>query len=453
MIRYLFPKCFEMSDEMSFIALALFFLLLVSLCYAETGYFLHISDLHMDSMYKPGTSRDKRCVAGEGDAPSVVTYDCDISYDAVRGFLEKLKIDYPSPDFILYTGDTNAHYVDVGYATEYTKEDIYTVLKDGMTIMSDVYPGVPIYPIHGNHDNYPCNLISLEESGNEHLSGIADTFVGYIPDESVEMFRQKGYYTADINDTLRVIATTSDYWVSSNLYVLMTGGEFDHDILDNFEAELKKMREENKKAVWIGHQPLGHAETSYKDMEILPLIWKRLVPILEEYSDVLSFGSFAGHTHKNSYRIMMDKNNAPASVQYTTTSLGDYSNQNGGCNVFLYDKDTYKMLDVIMAYIKTDESNKAGEVLIDYFPSFIEEFGLPDLSATSLMDLYKSNVASKTGGSFEGYLARLFTNYQPKNVSNGLWGTVACGSGPIDEDNYQACYASLSSGKPFDYQQ
>lgn len=428
-------------------------LLLATLCLADTGYFLHISDLHMDSMYRSGTSRKERCVDGEGDAPSVLTYDCDISYGAVRDFLEKLKIHYPSPDFILYTGDTNAHYVDFGYATEYTKEDIYTVLKDGMTIMSSVYPGVPIYPIHGNHDNYPCNLISLNEDGDEHLSGVADTFVGYIPDESVEMFRQKGYYTADINETLRVIATTSDYWISSNLYVLMTGGEYDHDLLDNFEAELKKMREENKKGIWIGHQPLGHSETSYGDMAILPVPWKRLDAILKEYTDVLSFGSFAGHTHKNSYRIIMDKNNAPAAVQYTTTSVGDYDSQNGGCNVFIYDKDEYKIIDEIMAYIKTEESNEAGEVVIDFFPSFIEEFGLPDLSAESLMELFKSNVSSKKDSSFEKYLARLYTNYQPENVSNGLWGTAACGSGPVDESIYQECYATLSSGEPYTYHQ
>eukprot|EP00766_Chilomastix_caulleryi_P005595 gnl/Chilomastix_caulleri/717.p1 GENE.gnl/Chilomastix_caulleri/717~~gnl/Chilomastix_caulleri/717.p1 ORF type:complete len:320 (+),score=77.24 gnl/Chilomastix_caulleri/717:115-1074(+) len=318
-------------------------------------------------------------------------------------------------------------------------------------MMAKAFPGVPIYPIQGNHDNYPCDIFPFNAEGDEHLAKLGDVMGKYIPSESAETFRQHGYYTADIDDRLRIIATTTDFWLSSNFYAVTTGGEYDHGLLDNFEFELQKMRQENKIGVWIGHHPLGHGETSYGDISILPIPWRRLDSILHEFGDVLTFGSFAGHTHKNSYRVILNNDKQPVANQFTTTSVGDYSNQNGGCNVFKYNPNTHIVEDLFTLYINTDESNIKGEIVLEEFPPFVADMGIPDLSPESMIELFRLNTSSKEGETIKKYSARLFTNYQLSTLTNSLWATIACGSGPLDEDTYQDCYASLSNGIPYVY--
>lgn len=55
-------------------------------------------------------------------------------------------------DYILWTGDLPPHDV-----WNQTKEENLKILQDTVKQMSDMFPGVPIFPALGNHESAPVN--------------------------------------------------------------------------------------------------------------------------------------------------------------------------------------------------------------------------------------------------------------------------------------------------------
>lgn len=55
-------------------------------------------------------------------------------------------------DYILWTGDLPPHDV-----WNQTKEENLKVLQETVAQMSDMFPGVPIFPALGNHESSPVN--------------------------------------------------------------------------------------------------------------------------------------------------------------------------------------------------------------------------------------------------------------------------------------------------------
>lgn len=55
-------------------------------------------------------------------------------------------------DYILWTGDLPPHDI-----WNQTKEENVKILKDTVKQISDMFPGVPIFPALGNHESAPVN--------------------------------------------------------------------------------------------------------------------------------------------------------------------------------------------------------------------------------------------------------------------------------------------------------
>lgn len=55
-------------------------------------------------------------------------------------------------DYILWTGDLPPHDI-----WNQTKEENLKILKDTVKQISDMFPGVPIFPALGNHESAPVN--------------------------------------------------------------------------------------------------------------------------------------------------------------------------------------------------------------------------------------------------------------------------------------------------------
>lgn len=83
--------------------------LLFSLVQAETGYFFHLSDVHLDLEYTPGTDPMFRCinktVPSNNTAGTFGNPICDTPLPAYQAALDAMKALNPNPDFIFYTGD------------------------------------------------------------------------------------------------------------------------------------------------------------------------------------------------------------------------------------------------------------------------------------------------------------------------------------------------------------
>lgn len=64
----------------------------------------------------------------------------------------KLQCLFQDIDYILWTGDLPPHDV-----WNQTKEENLKVLQETVAQMSDMFPGVPIFPALGNHESSPVN--------------------------------------------------------------------------------------------------------------------------------------------------------------------------------------------------------------------------------------------------------------------------------------------------------
>lgn len=423
---------------------------LLALAFAEPKYFLQFTDLHIEKNYKPGSDTGKRCVAGEGDTPQIAFIGCDLWDKTIKMYLEAVKEKYPNPEFIMYNGDSNPHFIDVGYASKYTREDVLEYAEYGVKLIHEVFPDVQLIPIIGNHDNYPSDQLAINEEGMQHLQTLGSYFAEYIPQSEVDTLVTKGYYVHDIGDDMRIVVMTTVLCDLVNFYATLTGGENDMGMFDAVAKELEKARAEGKHVLMALHRPAGKTETSTVFADFLPLCRNKLGEIYENYQDILTYGSFTGHTHKNSFRLFTDSTGKPTHVQFVSIPLTTYSSQQAGSSLFYYDDTKHIITDVIEIYMDTDESNSAGKVVLKEFNSFIEDFGIPDLTAKSMYEVYKKNVSDKNSGQLKNYYARMSANYSgAPRMSNKVWAEVACGSGPVDPELYSACIEKLKKGEPY----
>lgn len=350
----------------------------------------------------------------------------------------------------MYSGDSNPHYLDYGYASTYTKDDVLYYAKKGLKIVHDAFPNVPYIPVIGNHDNYPSDQLSVFDEGMEHLRTLGSYFADYIDDSQVETLTTKGYYVKDMGSDMRIIVMTTVYCNLINFYATLSGGERDLGMFDAVDEELQKARQDGKYVLMALHRPAGIHESSTWFDDFLPLCRNKLGNLYEKYQDIMTYGSFTGHTHKNSFRLFTTSDGKPIHVQYVSLPLTSYNAQQPGSTVFYYDEDKHITTDVIELYLDLDESNKQGKIVIKAFPSFIEQYGISDMTAESMYEVFKTNVKSKTSAQIKDYYDRLVGNYSGKpRMTNKVWAEVACGSGPVDHTLYKACLEKLEKGNPY----
>lgn len=131
-------------------------LLLFHTSYSRELQFFHITDLHVDNLYSVDGSISERChipkngnLSGEKLGPGG-NYSCDPPILLIESALVYMKSINPDPDFIIWTGDSNPHWIegpDFGY--------IFSNLKNLTKLFRKYFPDTMIVPTLGNHDTDP----------------------------------------------------------------------------------------------------------------------------------------------------------------------------------------------------------------------------------------------------------------------------------------------------------
>lgn len=125
---------------------------------------VHLSDFHFDPYYTPGASAqcdEGICCRSDQGWPNVTTdaagywgdyRPCDSPWHTVEDIVHRVKEEYPHIDLIYYTGDIVDHFswkTSVVHNTESIKKMTQFLKKE--------FPGIPIYPVLGNHEAHPAN--------------------------------------------------------------------------------------------------------------------------------------------------------------------------------------------------------------------------------------------------------------------------------------------------------
>jgi sphingomyelin phosphodiesterase len=178
-------------------------------------------------------------------------YACDppwIIVNATLAFASSLPA-----DFVLFTGDGPPH--DVwNQSASYNMDTIDTL----MALLKIHFPSTPIFPSVGNHDTFPCDQFSINQT--DIYSSIASIWSRFLPPPALHTVAQGAFYSTLITPGLRAIALNSmwgdpiDFWVSLGNVTNTYEREF-------VETELQNARENKEKVLLLGHIPIGVVDT------------------------------------------------------------------------------------------------------------------------------------------------------------------------------------------------
>ncbi|KAG1151393.1 hypothetical protein G6F37_003456 [Rhizopus arrhizus] len=256
------------------------------------GYFLHITDMHIDEDYKENSTFKSAChkvTTHSSSAPSAGKWGspgeaCDAPIALAEQTLEWISKEWVDKlDFVLWTGD-NAK------------------LNQRVTdMMVDRFKDIPVIPSFGNNDVFPHNQIGGPGNDGGLLDFYSKLWNRWIPYEQRSVFRQGGYFMTQITPNLYIISLNTMYFYKKNNAVhncqhLNSPG---FTQLVWFEKQLKMARISHAKIYVIGHVPPSPRD--YKGSCL-----SEFMQLVSSYTDVIS-GHFFAHLNMDHFLIFDGK--------------------------------------------------------------------------------------------------------------------------------------------------
>lgn len=125
---------------------------------------LHITDIHYDLDYRVSAianCEEPLCCHLMSEIKSNATlagywgdyHVCDAPLRMIENAFDHMRRTHPTVEYIYHTGDVLPH---AGW--KLTKTDIIAVFAHMDKLMTEKFPGIPIFPCIGNNDVYPSDL-------------------------------------------------------------------------------------------------------------------------------------------------------------------------------------------------------------------------------------------------------------------------------------------------------
>eukprot|EP00842_Homolaphlyctis_polyrhiza_P005850 jgi/Hompol1/6266/HPOL_000317-RA len=199
----------------------------------DAGRFLHITDIHLDNYYKPGStfasqchakpsSKKKSAVAGIYGSPGAGCDSPAVLVDETFRFIKEELLP-AGLDFVFWTGDNVRHSDTAIPRTEPEIQHVNKIITQHMisTLSHPSDPSTPLIPILasiGNNDIHPHNRLKYSrKSLNPTLNFFADLWAPIIPRSQDTIFRRIGsYYIELIPNKLWGVSLNTLYLASNN---------------------------------------------------------------------------------------------------------------------------------------------------------------------------------------------------------------------------------------------
>lgn len=340
--------------------------------------FLHITDIHLDTEYYPGSADNcllhftgmPCCHAYQipssphSTASKWGSYECDTpEYLFDRALQEFSKcISEDDIDFIINTGDNANHY-------------IMTQTLHGNIIASEIvqktirkyYPSIPVLNVLGNHDTFP-----IDQTLPIVQTNLYSSFQSVWKIET-DTFKKGGFYRYDY-EQLCFITLNSIYYDSNNImHHLFNETDFNSQF-KWASTMIDECRKENKFVWLLNHEPPSKG-TFYE---------KILFKILERYRNTIVH-QFFGHRHQDQFLVFENEQSRtigsgfiPPSFMPAGHDPGLRLYQYNGTHISDYEQYTVSLSDTIL--------KDAIEVVHSY--SFFDTFSTAP-TTTGLSELRK----------------------------------------------------------------
>uniref|UniRef100_A0A182JIY5 Sphingomyelin phosphodiesterase n=1 Tax=Anopheles atroparvus TaxID=41427 RepID=A0A182JIY5_ANOAO len=314
---------------------------------------VHLSDIHYDPEYVVGVNADCKAEACCRVLPDLAPAteanaagywgdyrDCDTPWHAVVDVLEHVRRQHEQIDAIYFTGDIVHHFT--WNTTHETNED---AMRQVFGLMKRTFPGVPIYPILGNHESHPANIFAphtVEESyRTDYLYNfIVDQWADWLPMERVrDSLTEGGYYTVLTPFGLRIIGINNNpcfvhnFWLFYSLDYFLPQLQWLHDTLLAAERA-------NELVHILAHVP------SYDDSCFIG--WTREYrKIVERFAHII-VAQFNGHSHVDEFNLYYrrDDPSVPVAVAWNGGSTTTFTKLNPNYKVFQFDPVTFQYYEL-----------------------------------------------------------------------------------------------------------
>ncbi|KAG8801947.1 Endopolyphosphatase, partial [Serendipita sp. 399] len=231
------------------------------------GRFLHITDLHPDEFYLPGSAVSQFCHRNKPRSDpdrageyGVAFSECDSPMSLMNLTFEHLRDEWANNiDFVIWTGDSARH--DNDNRIPRTPAAIYQMNRVLANQIKETFPDIPIVPSIGNNDIWPHNVMAPGPNGitKEYIK-CATKFMLAECLLTMFVFQHGGYFSKEvIYDHLAVISLNTMYWYDANKAV--GGCEYHapndpgNQQFDWLDVQLQQFRDRGMQVILMGHVP------------------------------------------------------------------------------------------------------------------------------------------------------------------------------------------------------
>ena len=264
------------------------FLILFYLTIVNSQYFIHITDIHYDPLYAPGSPTN--CWLGDtglgccrkdsvplnppGNASIWGDFNCDSPYLLVKNTIDWIRnnLNY---DFVIYTGDTVNHH-DLSQNWDSNFKDITNITYLLQTMKT------PVYHVLGNHDSFLVDQLYTVSPVVSDVGSLWDNDT-ITNGARIQNFTQGGFYKTTLPSGINLCGINSLWYDSNNLAVIA-------DPTGDIGGQFEWMKENVNGCFLIGHiaPTSGEASTQYDKFMLTVNLTHELY----------------GHTHSDEYIIV-----------------------------------------------------------------------------------------------------------------------------------------------------
>ncbi|RDW76535.1 endopolyphosphatase [Aspergillus mulundensis] len=303
-----------------------------------SGRFLHITDFHLDTHYKEGTSAERVCHRDTGTAGFLGAEgtDCDspqaLIDETFRWIERNLKGEI---DFVLWTGDSARH--DNDEKIPRTAGEIIELNKVLAAKFIDVFEdssaarglSIPVIPTIGNNDIMPHNI--FREAPNRWTRRFTEVWSKFIPEAQRHTFEEGGWFSAElVPNKLAAISLNTMYFYESNSAVdgCAASSEPGFEHMEWLRVQLEILRERKMKAILIGHVPPARSGDKRSWDESC---WQKYTLFMNRFRDVV-VGSVYGHMNVDHFMLQDSRDvdivaateDSPSDPSFSVQSRSDY---------------------------------------------------------------------------------------------------------------------------------
>lgn len=336
--------------------------------------FAHITDLHFDLEYIPGSNADCGlplcCRDGVGTAGAWGDYNCDLPYQTMEAALRQLATF--EPEFIVWTGDNPPHNIwnqSYEYNGHYIEEAVYLV--------REIFPNIQVYPALGNHGCFPVNVY---EFGNENYLNnlLAELWEPWIGAAGAETVRKTGSYSVLHPGTnLRVIHVNTQ--ACNNMNFRFFANVTDPGALIEWLGSELAAAEKNGEVVYI----IGHIYGT----SCLTTWAYHYSTLIDRYEHIVR-GQFYGHTHGDKFQVNRGVfSGEPTGVMFMPGAITTYTNVNPQFRLVEADPNTFLLTNYYNYRLDIVEANKVNAAVWEFAYDPVSLYNMTDLSPQSVFEM------------------------------------------------------------------